>query len=63
LAKLTQKVKARNNYSITAVYDGTNTKITGTTLTGKISQSFVGLKILKVTIGPGGYPGDLTWSY
>jgi len=59
LAKLTQKVKSRNNYSITAVYDGVNTKITGTISTGKISQSFTGLKILKVTTNK----GDLVWSY
>ncbi|MCX6720736.1 MAG: right-handed parallel beta-helix repeat-containing protein [Candidatus Staskawiczbacteria bacterium] len=59
LAKLTQKVKLRNNYSITAVYDGVNTKITGTTSAGKISQSFVGLKVIKVTTNK----GDLSWSY
>lgn len=59
LSKLSQKVKARNNYSITAIYDGVNTKITGTTLAGKISQSFPGLKIIKITTNK----GDLAWAY
>jgi len=59
LAKLTQKVKSRNNYSITAIYDGTTTKLTGSTSAGRISQSFPGLKILKVTTNM----GDLSWSY
>lgn len=59
LAKLTQKVKSQNNYSITAIYDGVNTKLTGTTSTGKISQSFQGLKIIKVATNQ----GDLSWSY
>jgi len=59
LTKLTQKVKSRNNYSITAVYDGINTKITGATSAGKISQYFSGLKIIKVTTNK----GDLSWSY
>jgi triacylglycerol esterase/lipase EstA (alpha/beta hydrolase family) len=59
LAKLTQKVKSRNNYSITAVYDGTNTKITGTDSSGKIAQSFLGLKIIKVSTNK----GEFNWSY
>ena len=59
LVKLTQKIKARNNYSLTAIYDGVTTKITGTTSTGKISQSFSGLKIIKVSTSN----GNLNWSY
>lgn len=59
LTKLLQKVSSRKNYTITATYDGINTKITGTTSAGKFSQSFVGLKVIKVTTNK----GDLNWSY
>ena len=59
LAKLTQKVKSQKDYSITATYDGINTKITGTTAGGKVSETLPGLKILKVSTNK----GDFGWSY
>ena len=59
LNTLSQYVKAKNGYTVTAVFDGKNTKITGTVSTGKISQSFPGLKIIKVSTNK----GDLSWSY
>ncbi len=59
LAKLTQKISLRNSYTVSAIYDGVKTKITGTDSSGKISQSLPGLVILKVTTNN----GNLTWSY
>jgi len=59
LKKLTQKVKSQKDYSITAIYDGANTKITGRDSTGRVSESFSGLKIIRVATEG----GDLQWSY
>ncbi len=59
LKKLSQHVKSKKDYDITAVFDGRNTKITGKDFPGKILQTFAGLKILKITTNK----GDLGWSY
>jgi parallel beta-helix repeat protein len=56
---LSQSVQSRRGYNILAVYDGKNTKITGKDSSGKISKSFSGLKIIKITTNK----GDLSWSY
>ena len=47
------------DYNILAVYDGKNTKIAGKDSSGKISKSFSGLKIIKITTNN----GDLGWGY
>ena len=59
LKKFEQHIKSRKDYNITAVFDGKNTKITGKDFPSKISKSFTGLKIIKITTNK----GDFTWSY
>ena len=56
---LSQYVKSKKDYNILAVYDGKNTRLTGKDSTGKITKSFSGLKILKISTSK----GDLQWSY
>jgi len=59
LKMLSQSVTSKKNYNVLAVYDGKNTKIIGRDSSGKIAQTFSGLKIIKVTTNK----GDLSWSY
>ena len=47
--KLSQYIKSKAGYSISAFFDGRKTKITGRDANGQISQSFSGLKIIKIT--------------
>ncbi len=59
LKKLSQQVKSKKDYNITADYDGKNTKLSGKDFLGKIFQTLPGLKIIKITTSN----GDLEWSY
>lgn len=59
LKSLTQQVTSKNNYTISANYDGVNTKIVGKDALGKIDKTIPGLVILKVNT----VKGDLRWSY
>lgn len=59
LGTLSQYVKSGNGYTITASFDGKNTIVTGKDSSGNISQTFSGLKILKVRTNK----GNLSWSY
>ncbi|MEK7664475.1 MAG: alpha/beta fold hydrolase [Patescibacteria group bacterium] len=59
LKKLFQTVKSKKDYSIQAVYNGTQTKISGKDSLGTISETINGLQIIKVSTKK----GDLMWSY
>lgn len=59
LATLTQQVKSKKEYNILAVFDGKNTKVTSKDSSGKFSNSFSGLKIIKVLTNK----GDFQWGY
>ena len=59
LIKLSQQIKSKKDYNISADFDGKNTIIKGKDATGKISQIFSGLKVLKVATNQ----GDFDWSY
>lgn len=59
LKSLTQVVKSRGGFSIKAVYDGSQTVLTGTDQTGKIHKTLAGLLLLKVSTNR----GDFTWTY
>ncbi len=59
MKKLSQHVKSRKEYIIDADFDGKNTKVAGKDFPGKISQTFSGLKIIKVITNK----GDFNWSY
>jgi hypothetical protein len=59
LIVLSQSVQSKKDYNILALYDGTNTKLTGRDATGKISKSLSGLTLLTVKTNQ----GDLTWGY
>ena len=56
---LLQHVQSKNGYNIVALYDGVKTKIEGAGSYGNISETFEGLKIIKITTNR----GDLVWSY
>jgi hypothetical protein len=57
LTNLTQSVQSKNGFSISAVFNGTSTSITGRDETGKINQTKAGLYLLQIyTIR-----GDLGW--
>lgn len=56
---LRQAQGKQNDYNILAIFDGKNTKIIGKDSSGKISKSFSGLKIIKITTKK----GDLDWGY
>ena len=59
LAKLVQKAKARNDYSITASYDGSATTFSGRDPSGRVSDNVSGLTTIKVSTNK----GDFGWSY
>jgi len=59
LETLSQRVQSKKNYNVLAVFNGKNTKITGRDSSGKISQTFSGLKIVKTITDK----GDLEWGY
>ena len=59
LTKFSQHVKSKKDYNIFADFDGKNTIFTGKDSSGKVSKSFIGLKVLKVTTNQ----GDFDWSY
>jgi hypothetical protein len=59
LDTLSQHVQSKRDYNVLAVFDGKNTKIAGKDFPGKISKTFSGLKLLKITTSN----GDLSWSY
>src|SRR3989344_3774884 len=54
-----QQVTSRKDYNIVAHYSGKTTKVAGQDQTGVISQSFTGLKIIKVTTNR----GNFEWGY
>ena len=57
LTVLSQSVQSKKDYNILALYDGTNTKLTGRDASGKISKSVSGLALLTIKTTQ----GDLTW--
>ena len=59
LVYLSQHIKSKNDYNITAIYDGAKTKISGKDSSGIVSQTIDGLKIIKITTNQ----GDFDWSY
>ncbi len=59
LIVLSQSVLLKNGYTILAIYDGKNTKMTGRDSKGLILKKFSGLKIIKVLTSK----GNLSWEY
>jgi len=59
LIVLSQSVLLKNGYTVLAIYDGKNTKMTGRDSKGLILKKFSGLKIIKVLTSK----GNLSWEY
>jgi hypothetical protein len=59
LKSLTQQVKSRKGFSVKAVYDGSNTALSGQDQNGKINKNLSGLVLLKVFTDK----GNFGWEY
>lgn len=56
---VSQHIQSKKGYNVLAIYNGKNTSLIGKDSSGRISKSFPGLKIIKVTTNN----GDLSWAY
>lgn len=59
LKSLSQQVKSKKDFNVDAEYNGSKTTITGKDASGKIKQTFNGLKLLNIQTDK----GDLNFSY
>ena len=59
LKQFIQQVISKKDYMITTVFDGKTTKVIGKDSSGRIYETFSGLKMIKISINK----GDFGWSY